>query len=398
MSTGNEVRIRLVDSHLLAADAADAELAEWQAHAEENAMADGFVEWLIEKKMLTKFQGEAILKGHTRPFMLGPYEVWEQVAVGTLGAVYRAFHKEFDQPASLKVFPSELNVDPEKLARVGREVRVLVELDHPNVIRSYDAGKVGDICYLAMEDLHGETLAARIERDGRLPFRDACRIVRDVASGLEHLHQNDVIHRDLRPEHVWITNEDTPKIMEFGSARDAFASLDAIISDESLMTGETVAGRYDYMAPEQAQDVREADQRSDIYSLGSVLYHCLTGRPPFVEENLIRLVMKLAAESPQPASELVGGVPRQIDETLEGLLAKKPNDRFQAADQVVYALDQFVPPEAEPEHVTVVEVSSAYLQWARSRQLEKPHTIPEEAVGITPELTEFLNWIATRRA
>ena len=398
MSTIAEVRTRVVDSHLLTDQEADDALSKWRAKGGDDATANGLVQWLIEKELLTEFQGAAILEGHTGPFMLGSYEVREHLAVGTLGGVFRAIHREFDQPVSLKVYPSVLKAAPEKLARVGREVRVLIELDHPNVVSSYDAGKVGDVCYLAMEDLSGETLAARIERDGRLPFHDACRIMRDVAKGLEHLHQNEVIHRDLRPENIWITNEGTPKIMEFGSAHDAFASLDPGADDEVPTTGEIVVGRYDYMAPEQARDACDADQRSDIYALGSVLYHCLTGRPLFLEKDPVKLGMKLAAEAPEPASKLAEGVPMQIDETLDALLAKEPNDRFQTADQVVYALDQHVPPEAEPEQLTVVEASSSYLRWARSRQRKKPATIPEESVAITPELTEFLGWIGAEQS
>jgi serine/threonine protein kinase len=396
MSTVDEIRQRLVEANLVAADEADKTLSEWREQAEDSESAEAFVDWLIERETLTEFQGEALLEGHTGPFMLGPYEVREHMASGRLGGVFRALHKEFAQPVSLKVFSGAVEDDPEKLARMGREIRVLVELDHPNVVRSYQAGRIGGVHYLAMEELHGETLSASLERGERLSFKEACRVIRDIAKGLSHLHATGVILRDLRPESIWMSDNGVPKVFEFSGARDALSFVDTIGGHE-LTTDSTVIGDYSYMAPEQAQDVRQADPVSDIYALGCMFYQCVTGRPPFVDKNPVKLVLKHAMEQPEPPSSVVADVPSQIDETIAGMLAKEPDKRFAEADDVVFALEPYVDPETEPEAISIVPVNEQYLQWVQESQPQDAGAISPDAVGITPELTDFLGWMSKKK-
>ena len=392
-----EIRRQLVEGGLLSADTVDSYWIAWkEATGGTDSTADDFVDWLTDQKLITEFQGEAILAGHTGPFLLGLYRVYEHIAPGRLGGFYRAKHDAFQQPVSLKIFPASLKNDPEKLARMGREARIFSELDHPNVPRSYQVGCVGDIYYLALEDLQGETLAARLERDQRIEYGEACRIIRDTAKGLNHLHRNEVIHRDLRPANIWITDTGVPKVIEFGAARDAYAEVDQLEEGAELTKNDTVIGQYDYMAPEQATDLRDAGPPSDIYALGCVLYHCLTGRPPFVESNPIQLVLKHAREEPAKVSDLVSDVPSPIDDTLSGMLSKDPNQRFHSAEQVAFALDQYVPKE-EDEPVAVVPVSQQYLDWVQSQQGDNPHHVSEDSVGISPELTDFLSWISRKK-
>ena len=152
---------------------------------------------------------------------------------------------------TLKIFPSSLRADAEKVARMGRELRIFASLDHPNVLRSFQIGQVGNVCYMALEDLKGETLATRLEREKRLPFVEACRIIRDVANGLAYLHKNDIVHRDLRPAHIWLTESGVPKIIEFGSARDAFADLDTEEGGGAVTMSSSVIGDYAKARPRQ---------------------------------------------------------------------------------------------------------------------------------------------------
>ncbi len=396
MSMVDEIRQRLIESELATADAADSSLAQWREQAGDGNSAVEFVEWLVERDLVTEFQGEALLAGHAGPFMLGPYEVHEHLAAGKFGGVFRALHREFDQPVGLKVFSGSVEEDPEKLARMGREVRILIELDHPNVVRSYQAGRIGGVHYLAMEDLHGETLAARLDHDERLPFKEACRVVRDVAKGLSHLHDSEVIHRDVRPEVIWMTEAGVPKIFDFSGARDALSFVDSA-EGVDVTTDETIIGDYAYMPPEQAEDARSADGRSDIYALGCMFYQCLIGHGPFVEKNPVRLVLKHATEQPEPPSTVAEGIPSQIDETVAGMLAKSPDDRFQTAEEIVYALEPFVDPDTGPEAVSVVPVSDEYLRWVQEKQPKDADAVSPEAVGITPELTNFLGWMGKKK-
>lgn len=403
MSGLDEIRARLTQSELLGDEALTEHIDSWRQAATNPEDGDALVNWLVERQLLTEFQAEAILAGHSGPFMLGPYRVSEQVTTGLLGNVFRASHVEFDQRVSLKVFPPVQDAAQE--ARVGRELRIAISVDNPHVVRTFQVGRAGEACYLALEPLEGESLQTRLERDGRLPFRDACRLVRDVARGLEHLHANDIIHRDLRPHNIWITPSGAPKILEFGAARDALAYLD---SDEEAVEGRESeefddraisAEQYEYMAPEQAHDIRKADAQSDIYALGCVLYACLTGRPPFVNRNPVKLVLEHVFDTPAPVEQLADDVPHQLNDTIRGMMARDAKKRFAKAGDVAWALAQYIGEEEAPaEQVAVVDVSPEYLQWVQSQAPAEPKNLATEAVATTPELVGFLGWMTKREA
>jgi serine/threonine protein kinase len=314
------------------------------------------------------------------------------VAIGRLGNVFRAVHQEHQQPVSLKVFPTA-SAEGDTLGRIRRELRVAVETSHPNVVRCYEVGCVGNTYYLTLEDLDGETLETRLRRQGYLPFPEACRIGRDIASGLQHLHQNEIVHRDVRPGNIWITKDGAAKIMEFGGALDAFAAID-VEEGQPAKPASKILEDYTYASPEQARDPDTADARTDLYSLGAVLYDCLAGRPPFEEKEPIRQVVRLLCDDPQPLSELNENVPLAFDETLASLLAKQPRDRFQKAKHAAFALDQFVPMESDNERVVVVDVSPQYLEYVQAKQAAEQHALPNDAEGVTPELVDFLEWMA----
>ncbi|MEQ8785020.1 MAG: serine/threonine-protein kinase [Pirellulaceae bacterium] len=407
MSTVDEIRQGLVESGLMSEETVDGYLAAWQAlddderkpSSDADAEAEQFVHWLIQSEVVTELHGEALLAGYTGPFVLGPYLVKEQIAGGRGGGVFRAEHEEFNQPVSLKIFPRAVSTDEAKQARFGREVRIVSELDHANVVRAFQVGRLGDIYYLALESLTGETLRSKLMREGRLPYAEACRLIRDVAKGLAHMHEHEVIHRDLRPDNIWLTSEGKPKIMEFGASVDALAHIDEVedAEDEQSPTiDDMVVTRYDYMPPEQAYDENCADALSDIYSLGCILYHCLTGRPPFIDKHPIKKVLRHVYDQPTPPSELFDDIPRPIDDTVAGMLAKQYEKRFQKAEDVAWALEQYVGPEGDDEQVAVVDVSPQYLQWAQS-QTAKASQPSNQAEGASPELTRFLDFISERK-
>lgn len=395
-TTLETIQQRLANSHLLTADEAAAKANEWQASAD-GQPPEAFIDWLVEQEQITDFQGEAILDGHTGPFMLGPYDVHEHIAHGWLGGIFRARHIEYDQPVALKIYVANVTDDSERLARMGRELRIACELDHPNVVRAFEVGEVGHISYMAIEDLHGETLADRLAHDGRLPLEEACRLGRDLARGLAALHEQGIVVRDIRPENIWLTSDGVPKLMEFGGAKDSLGFLDSGKEGEELSSGDTVIGEYLYMAPEQAQDVRAADARSDIYALGCVLYHCLTGRPPFESKNNIKLAMMHATQSARLIAEQVDGLPKGIDDAVAGMIAKSPADRFPSAAEAAYALDHYVPEAAEVP-TPLVELSPHYLEHVQAKQTgPAQRTVADHAVGVSPELTNFLNWMGNKK-
>ena len=179
MPTVDEVHQGLVDSELMSPVDADRRVADWREASgiTSDEAGDKLLSWLVANSDVSEFQAAAIQAGHRGPFMLGPYRVHERIAVGSLGNVFRAVHVELDQPVSLKVFPSDLKDDPERLARMQREARASVELDHPNIVRTFQIGRVEDIYYLAFQDLQGETLEQKLQRDGAMEPAGAARVI-----------------------------------------------------------------------------------------------------------------------------------------------------------------------------------------------------------------------------
>lgn len=391
----SQLRQLAIDNQLLPADQADERVRNWAARGSGTDDGDGFVNWLVADHVLTDFQGAALRAGVSGPYRLGPYRVLGRLTAGRLGDVYRAIHDEFQQPVSLKVFPATLNKDPEHVARLGREVRVSAEVNHLHVVRTYHVGCVGQVTFIAFEELQGETLAHRLERLGKLPYFEACQLLHQAAAGLAYLHSLDIIHRDICPMNLWVTTHDVVKIMEFGAARDALSFLDS--QNESgdgggltvnQMDG-MVLGHYDYMAPEQALDAHTADTLSDLYGLGCTLYHCLTGHVPFPDRNPVRQMLRHANEAVVPPSRLVPEVPQAVDDIVLKLLAKKPQDRFLSADDVAEALGQIapLPPGATPDNI-----HQGFLDWLKTAAGEASGGIME--VAVNPEFQEFADWLS----
>lgn len=384
MNGASDVRRRLLSSRLLSPETLDLQMALWRERSTAAVDGEGLVEWLIAQHLLSEFQGAAILAGHTGPFLLGPYRVYERIVAGRLGPVFRAVHDELDQPVSLKIFPTSLHAEHENLARMHRETRLAVTLDHPHVVRTFHAGQIGAIHYLAFEDLAGDSLEASLAQRQRLPYGEACALVRQAALGLDYLHEHQIVHRDLRPGTLWLHAAGAVKVMELGAARDLLGAKDGGME---LTTANTILGSFAYMAPEQAQDPRKADARSDIYALGCTLFHCLTGQPPFTSSNPVRLVLRHATEPPPLASSLNGDVPPELDEMVGSMLAKHPDQRFQRASDVAWALEQFLAAEAPPVEATTPQ--SEFLQWLADQQTGEERL----TAAPTPELVEFLDWL-----
>ena len=390
MPTVDEVHSGLVESELMSGDDADRQVAAWRDASGEKSDEQGekLIDWLVAQNEISDFQGAALKAGHKGPFMLGPYRVQQRIVAGSLGNVYRAVHEELEQPVSLKVFPSDLKNDEERLTRMQREARASVELDHPNIIRTFQIGTVGDIYYLAFQDLLGETLEQRMERDGAIEPAEAARLMRDAAAALSHLHEKGNVHRDVRQGKMWITPGGVLKIMEFGGVSAAIEGLE----EDDVTTSDTVIGNIDYMAPEQAADAHAADHRSDIYALGCTAYHCLAGEKPFREKNPIRLAMKHAMELPPALKEWIPEVPEKLSDAVDGMIAKAPADRFQTAQDVVWAMEEHFD-VSEKRADEMAEVTPEFLSWVSSADNPEHERARESR---SPELAGFMHWLADR--
>jgi eukaryotic-like serine/threonine-protein kinase len=335
-----DIRQQLIDHQWMTAEEADAAIAEWKS-ASPGAADDGeaLLAWLTERRSLTPFQAKTMHGEDAGPLMLGPYRLLEQIAVGRLGSLYRAVHEASGEAVCLKLFPAGVADDPEWLGRMQREIDTGAELDHPNVMRTLGVEECDGNWYVIMEDLEGESLQDRLVREGRLPWSTATGLMNDAAQGLAYLHDKFVVHRDVRPANLWITTDGQVKVLELGSVRNALSALEPG-DDATLTTSGTIIGVYDYMSPEQAKDPHGADHRSDIYSLGCTFYHCLAGRPPFVEKNPVMLVMRHATAEATPLGEVDAEIPADVAEIVDAMLAKSPDDRIQTMRDVATALAQ----------------------------------------------------------
>jgi serine/threonine protein kinase/pimeloyl-ACP methyl ester carboxylesterase len=275
---------------------------------------------------------------------LGPYLIVGSLGSGGMGEVYRARDSRLGRDVALKVLPQDLRADPEFSARFAREARTLSQLSHPNICTLHDVGRDGDVEYLVMEFIEGETLHARLQR-GALPVRDVLDHADQIASALVEAHRAGLVHRDLKPANLMLTNRGI-KLLDFGLARPA-QPADTQASPEEAGDAPTMAaplteqgailGTFDYMAPEQLEG-READARTDLFAFGCVLYQMATGEPPFPGRDIVARLGAMVGGGPLAPSRRNRAIPKGLDAIVARCLESSPEDRPATAAEVVEAL------------------------------------------------------------
>jgi serine/threonine protein kinase len=266
------------------------------------------------------------------------YRVVRLLGAGGMGAVYEAEHLVMQRPVALKVIRRALTAKADAVERFRREVRAAARLSHPNIVATTDAEDAGETHFLVMEYVEGTDLGRLVQERGPLPVDRACDYIRQAALGLQYAFERGMVHRDLKPHNLMLTPDGRVKILDFGLAR--FAS-EAASAAGVTGTG-MVLGTVDYMAPEQADSARQADIRSDIYSLGCTLYHLLAGQPPFPTGTPLQKVMAHREKKPQPLTELRPDLPEGFMPVLERMMAKNPRPRYQTPAAAALALEAFV--------------------------------------------------------
>ncbi|HEX4979046.1 MAG TPA: Stk1 family PASTA domain-containing Ser/Thr kinase, partial [Acidimicrobiales bacterium] len=255
----------------------------------------------------------------------GRYEILRHLARGGMAEVYLARDLMLDRPVALKVLFRELSVDRSFVERFRREAQAAANLSHPNVVPVYDWGEEDGTYYIVMEYVEGRTLSQMIRREGPLLPERAADIAADVAGALAFAHASGVVHRDVKPGNVLVSKDGAVKVTDFGIARAANA-------DQDLTQTGSVMGTATYFSPEQAEG-RRVDARSDLYSLGVVLYEMLVGRPPFQGDNPMAIAYKHVREEPIPPRSANPDIPAQLETIVLQAMAKNPNDRYVTADE-----------------------------------------------------------------
>src|SRR5262245_42986889 len=297
----------LIRSRLLALDDAKKMYERWTREVKDAGDVGRFAKWMVANQFLTEYQAALLARGHADNFYLGEYKILDRIGKGRMAGVYKAVHP-LGQTVAIKVLPPSKAKEPRILRRFAREARMAQKLNHPHIVRTFQVGESNGLHYLVMEHLEGETLDEVLDRRGKLPPAEAVRVLYQAMIGLQHVHEQGFVHRDLKPSNLMLvpgrvagqpdsTLRATVKILDIGLARPKRGDPR---HDPGITSEGTLLGTPNYMSPEQARDPRGTDIRADIYSLVCVLYHALTGQPPFPDTNIINQMIRHATEAPRP--------------------------------------------------------------------------------------------------
>jgi eukaryotic-like serine/threonine-protein kinase len=268
---------------------------------------------------------------------LGQYHLRHKLGAGGMGEVFLAEHQLLKRPCAIKLIRPEKAGDPQVLARFEREVQAAAKLSHWNSIEIFDYGRTAEgVFYYVMEYLPGLNLQEIVERSGPLPPERVVHLLRQACRALREAHEMGLLHRDLKPANIFAAQRggvyDVAKILDFGLVKPTSQRGSIELTQEGVVTGSPL-----YMSPEQASG-EEADVRSDIYALGCVAYFLLTGRPPFLDEKPMKVLLAHAKDAPAQPSALYGGVPADLEQVVLRCLAKSPEERYQSAEELEAAL------------------------------------------------------------
>jgi eukaryotic-like serine/threonine-protein kinase len=351
---------------------------------------------LVRYGRLTPYQAAAVLQGKTRGLMIGNYVVLDKLGAGSMGMVFKARHRLLKRIVALKLLPPSLARDPGAVQRFEREAKAAATLAHPNVVSVLDADEFRGLHFLVMEYVEGRDLARVVRERGPLPVSQAIDCIVQAARGLKAAFEGSVVHRDVKPSNLLLQSGGTVKILDMGLARlDAVGGeFGANQPDASLTQSNVILGTIDYMSPEQASNPRNADHRSDIYSLGCTLHYLLTGWPPFSGETLVE---RLIAHREQPIPSLSSRRPEvsaKLDDLLLRVLAKAPDDRFSSFDELIAGLEA-----CRPAIMADVDVpaSSQPVDVPPNSSRRRRATVAALVVGFAVTLGLLLTIINLRR-
>ncbi len=294
---------------------------------------------LVREGILTEYQAGRLLRNKPHGMAVGKYVILDRLGSGSMGRVYKANHLLMGRVVAIKIIAPEIASNTRVVSRFQREMKLVGRLDHPNVVRAYDADEYASILYIVMEYVPGESLGHRFRMRGPLPASDVVRWAADAAWGLGHAHEQGIVHRDVKPSNLLLGEDDRVRVLDLG-----LATLMEADAHASFATADGIAvGTVDYMSPEQAMG-KDLDGRSDLYSLGCTMYHMISGRHVFPGESPIERLGKRINGSPAPLAGLVDDLPRGLPEVMDRLLSHRIRDRYQKAEEAAEALESVISP------------------------------------------------------
>ncbi|MBA3779830.1 MAG: serine/threonine protein kinase, partial [Chloroflexi bacterium] len=302
----------------------------------------------------------------------GRYVIRQLIGEGGMATIFAAHDQQLNRDVAIKLLRPQFSADPAFAARFRQEARSAGSLDHPNIVSVFDYGVDRDMNFIVMELIHGRDLAAVLAERGPLPIPEALKIASGVGAALEAAHRQGIVHRDVKPGNILLADDGTVKVVDFGIAR-------ALSAASVTVTG-TILGSVQYFSPEQARG-EEATGRSDIYSLGIVLYEMLTARLPFEGESPIGIAFRRLTEEPPPASQFRPDLPTEVIALLDRLLQRDPSDRLPDAAALSAALAAaLVMPRRLPE-AAEAEPAVGVMTIAPAGTLRAPPSLREAPVA-----------------
>jgi serine/threonine protein kinase len=385
----------LVRTGLLMVDDVREQRERWLADGGTADDAAAFCKWLTARGALTEYQADRLLRGQTSHYFFGDYKLLDRIGTGLMAGVFKAVHT-VGHVVAIKVLPPSKAKDPQAFGRFQREARLALQLKHPNIVRTFQTGEADGLHYLVMEYLDGETLDEVLARRGKLPVREALRLIHQGLCGLQHIHEQGMIHRDLKPGNLMVVPAAAPgspdttlqgslKILDIGVGRAVFdEGGPGGEQQEDLTVRGDQLGAPDYRAAEQTRDAHCADVRSDLYSLGCVLYHLLTGQPPFPGGNAVQKAIRHAREAPRPLKEFDPMMPASVQAVIDRLLAKDPAMRFATPDQAAAVVEEArggKEPAAPPGPKGTLE---SYEIWLENADVQRHGPPPVRKPAVPP--------------
>jgi eukaryotic-like serine/threonine-protein kinase len=333
----------------------------------------------ITDKQLTVFQAKQLLKGKWRGLCIGKYKLLYPLGSGGMGYVYAAEDTENQWQVAIKVLSDRYRNDIAMLTRIQLEAQAGLRLKHPNILRTWSINRVdedrADMYYVVMELVKGVSLNEMIALFKTISVSRSCDIVRQAALGLQHAHEAGLIHRDVKPDNLLIRSDGSVKILDFG-----LAMIDE--HDEeftmAMIMGQDRLGTADYVAPEQSINSYKVDHRVDIYGLGCTLYFALSGHPPFAGESNADKIRGHRERRPLPIRELRDDVPETVASVLDRMMAKRPEKRFNTAQEVADLLAPFS--RRESVEFDFPKVVKSRARWAKRREYLRQARERDESV------------------
>ncbi|QEG21167.1 serine/threonine protein kinase [Mariniblastus fucicola] len=283
---------------------------------------------LIKTKLLSEYQAEQLLSGRTK-LTLGPYIITDWIGQGGMGQVFKAVHELLGRESAIKVLPLH-KITPEAISNFRREIRAQAKLDHPNLVRAFDAGEDGNVQYLVVEYVPGTDLRRLVRSKGKLSINQAANIVRQAAEGLKQAHKGGLIHRDIKPGNILVTPDGLAKLSDLGLA--------FCLDDPKDPRVGKIVGTADYLSPEQIKNPNHITSASDIYSLGCTLYYAVTGKVPFPGGNSRNKAKRHLEETPWHPRRFNEEVSDEFVDLMSDMMAKDPRQRIQTATEVAERL------------------------------------------------------------